>query len=156
MNGIDACPAFLICCRKALLTAMAVLPLTAGAPATSWAQPAASSPFNINIRLFASDLPATRGFCISRELSELTQALVTVTCDQGQFVRIEPAPGVRHRTAHGGAFRYALLAGGSSGVPGGSGMSTLDDARAAAGTVTSLRVLRNGHDADVLEMWIYF
>jgi hypothetical protein len=156
MNGIGACLAFFIGCRKALLTAMALLSLAAGAPATSWAQPSASSPFNINIRLFANGLPAAGGFCVSRELSELTQALVTVTCDRGQFVRIEPAPGDSPRIVHGGAFRYALLAGGSSGVMGESGLSTLGDARAGGSTVTSLRVLRDGHDADVLEMWIYF
>lgn len=141
------CPAWL---HAGLVAGLLVL------PGACWAQSLVSSSFNINIQLMTDRTPLSGGFCISRELSELTQAWVTVTCDRGQFVRIAPAPDDHGRAAHGGAFRYALLGSGGLGLMGEPSLATLADARAGAGTVTSLHVLRDGRYADVLEMWIYF
>lgn len=132
-----------------------LLAVLLGLSGVSWAQPLVSS-FNINIQLMTDRTPLSGGFCISRELSELTQAWVTVTCDRGQFVRIGPAPDDRGRPVHSATSRYALLTGGGLGLLGNSALSTLTDARAGAGTVTSLHVLRGGGSVDVLEMWIYF
>ncbi|NJS35282.1 MAG: hypothetical protein HC765_00765 [Brachymonas sp.] len=44
-----------------------------------------------------------RGICISSSLSQVTNAIVRVTCQGNQFVSIEPQPGRPFVGTHGGA-----------------------------------------------------
>lgn len=90
--------------------------------------------------------------CVSKTLSEQTNALVQVVCETGQFVSITPLPGKPFLGTHGGAFRYSFngnkLSGGSLFSAGGPNIG--------AGTVTALHIYNaNGSDGP-LEMLVSF
>ena len=99
-----------------------------------------------------SQVPISRpSVCISETLSEQTNGMVRVVCGTGQFVSISPFPGKPFLGTHGGAFRYALGAGGFTGLLHGQAAPF-----SGAGTVTALRIYNaNGSDGP-LEMLVSF
>jgi hypothetical protein len=113
-----------------------------------------SGSFNVNIRL---NEPAG-GTCISISLSQVTNALVRVTCQGNQFVSIEQREGRPFVGTHGGAYRFAFSQ--RSGFSDGSvlfGQSVSElEAAIGQGTITSLRVLDLTQRDERLELLVSF
>ncbi len=107
--------------------------------------------FSVNIRLNES----SDGICVSVSKSLQTHALVTVTCNGGQFVNIEPRLNKAFVGVHGGAFRFSFA--GRGAVP----VEALQDGQlfgdwAGNGTITALRVLNLIETDEKLEMLVSF
>lgn len=107
--------------------------------------------FNVNIRLNES----STGICVSASKSVQTNALVTVTCNSGQFVNIEPRLNKAFAGVHGGAFRFSFSD--RSQVP----VEALQSGSFFAdwvgnGTVTALRVLNMVETDEKLELLVSF
>jgi len=76
----------------------------------------AGSTFPVNITLnnplagipTAPAIVSNYGFCINQSLSRATNAVVTVTCSNNQFVSIQPMPNAPLLGSHGGAHRLML------------------------------------------------
>ena len=90
--------------------------------------------FMVSVKLIGT------GLCVNTTLSQLTNAIVRVTCQGNQFVSIEPRKGRPFLGVHGGAFRFVFSSGAA--VPGfllgdSGGSSNL----IGQGTITALRVL---------------
>lgn len=97
-------------------------------------------------------LPRASGLCVSQSLSGQTQATVTVTCRDNQFVSIEAVPGRAFSFAHGGAYRW---------LPRSQNLSQAviwreDTFGIGVGTVTGLRVLRIAESDERLELLVSF
>jgi hypothetical protein len=104
--------------------------------------------FQVKIRLQSH----ASGLCISQTLSEQTNATVTVTCRDKEFVSIEARPGIGMQFAHGGAYRYVFMK-----------YDALASLRSedstfgmSSGTITGLRVLRIQDSSDRLELLVSF
>ena len=110
-----------------------------------------SSSFNINLRLNDS----SSGICVSASKSIQTNALVTVSCNSGQFVSIEPRFGKSFVGVHGGAFRFSFS--NRNAVP----FEALRDGKlfgdwGGNGTVTALRVMNMVETDEKLELLVSF
>ena len=110
-----------------------------------------SGSFSINIRLNESDT----GICVSASQSIQTNALVTVSCNSGQFVSIEPRFGKSFVGVHGGAFRFSFS--NRNAVP----FEALRDGKlfgdwGGNGTVTALRVMNMVETDEKLELLVSF
>jgi hypothetical protein len=77
--------------------AAAILPVVAGS---------SSGNVVVDISLAMPGAQGQAGTCVSQTLSEETGAVVRVTCQDGVFVSITPAPGARFVGTHGGAYSY--------------------------------------------------
>lgn len=98
------------------------------------------------------------GMCISSSLSQVTNAIVRVTCEGNQFVSIEPQSGKPFVGTHGGAHRFAFSQ--RSGFVDGQvslGQSVgVLEAAIGQGTVTALRVLDLTEKDEKLELLVSF
>jgi hypothetical protein len=131
--------------RSLLVLALAVCCATASTAATTLGS------FNVNIRLNES----STGICVSASQSVQTHALVTVTCNSGQFVNIEPRLNKAFAGVHGGAFRFSFS--NRSAVP----IQAFQDGKLLAdwagnGTVTALRVMNMVETDEKLELLVSF
>ncbi len=112
----------------------------------SWAAPAdagtINGSFSVQIQLrnpLFSGAPVgvagsgTYGSCTSQTLGKATNAIVTVTCADSQFVSIAPRPGAPFLGTHGGAYRFLF----EPGAP----VSSDDPLwHTGAGTIATLRI----------------
>ena len=110
-----------------------------------------SGSFGITIRLNESET----GICVSASQSIQTNALVTVSCNSGQFVNIEPRFGKSFVGVHGGAFRFSFSD--RNAVP----FEALRDGKlfgdwGGNGTVTALRVMNMVETDEKLELLVSF
>ncbi len=111
-----------------------------------------ASVFAVRVSYKAAD------FCVSTSLSQVTNALVRVTCQGNQFVSIEPRAGRPFVGTHGGAYRFAFsqrsgFSGGN--VDFGQSVSALE-AAIGQGTITALRVLDLSERDERLELLVSF
>jgi hypothetical protein len=104
----------------------------------------ASGTFAVHIRLDSS------GLCMSEALSQETNALVSVTCSRGQFVKIEPAPDKPFLGTHGGAFRFYFDAQDRQ------AMAPQFFPYSGVGTITALRIYNADGQDGTLEMMVTF
>jgi hypothetical protein len=108
----------------------------------------ASHDFQVQVRL----TPASTGLCISQSLSQQTNATVTVTCRDREFVSIEATARRAYGFTHGGAYRFVMPSGYFS-----IGQLWRDHPQGVGiGTVTALRVMQLQDVDDRLELLVSF
>jgi hypothetical protein len=125
-----------------------------------WAGPVsadtAQASFGLNIQLFNPGAPppptptAQTGYCISKSLSQKTNAVVTVVCKNDQFVNIEPRPGTPFSPVSGGAYRFLL----TPSVQVAQDNNPLNIM--GAGTITTMHIYNEDGKEDTMEMLVSF
>jgi hypothetical protein len=107
----------------------------------------ASARFGVTIHFKTAD-----GLCVSRSLSDQTNATVRVVCETGQFVSISPTPGKPFFGTHGAAFRFSFSSEQARSV----GRNDESDPFVGFGTVTSLQIYNASGSDGPIEMLVSF